>query len=344
MGKMSGSSSPYIKFLYYLAKFWGFAPFELRNNGISCESWRSTVCSLICCLICFSGIVKITIEIVSDYHAAGINLLKFSDFTNTYVSATGAMISLLTFVTKRKKIVDIVRLFIEFDGVLKSCGTGQFHGEIFKRRAWLAATYSVVLIFSEYSSAITYRYFVNKTDLYINSAFTVFLAHEMCNFVFHYMIVIFVNVMLLISRRISVMNNTIACLCEGRPTVDKFEMIEEMYEKINEITDKTMKLFSVPLIIVSGLYSLKIMVLVYFNSVTARRIITPLTSLIVVSSTISIGTLLLIFELFAVAFVCDSAQKMVSDHESYIFITSGQIHNRLQLERFKFKNFGLLSR
>lgn len=339
IGTMYEISNPHVKFLYYLAKFCGLAPFELQNNLISCDSWRNTIWPFGWSLILLSGIGITTIETARSFTTSGINLIILSDLTINYLTYAGALSCLLTFVGKRDKIVDIVRRFIN-NGFSKPCGA-----ELYKRRALLVAICSVVFIVTEYSISLAFRY-TSHIPINNRGTYTELFAIKYCSFVFHYVIVIFVNVVLSIEYRIRILNESIASLtisasaweqsqgprqrplasfrcilsspADGaniKPTV-KFERIEEIHDEICDLADKTMQLFSFPLIIVNGIYCFRLIATLFYNfNIAVQMYVTKDLGPILVFSAISISTLVMLLELFVVAFVCASLQKSVSSHQ-----------------------------
>lgn len=319
---MSESTNIYAKYLYYLAKIFGLAPFRLMDNRLSDESWADKLCSMINIVLCFFGIL---IVIIADLkmQAGHISDLAISaDLFASTVKHLGIITCIVIFILQKKSIIKIVDLFLDIDRKFESFGDVSDREEVFKVRAKFIVAWSTVLITIEITSGIAYLNIIQLADFM--SILHHIIVKSFGALIHHYVVVIFATVMVNVNERLKLiktsLSNVSRLVQEERNNIEVdfeipkiIETIEIVYDMLCDLIDRTIKLFSLPLLIIIAVYFSRFLIIGYhFYEVGRDFHETTNLKAIFVSLIASLTSVIMALNLFAIAYMCTSTQTLVS--------------------------------
>lgn len=329
---MCGSTNIYAKFLYYLAKIFGLAPFQLMDNRLSCKSSVDKLCSIINIILFFFGIlivVMVNLKMQNDYVS---NVLANGDLFASTVKNLGIITCMVIFILQRENIIKIVDLFFGIDGTFKSLGVKRNCEEVFKVRARFIMAWMTVLIIVEITSGIV---FVNETQ---QTDFLSILHHIIVksfgNLIQHYVVIIFTTIMVNVNDRLKLINSSLSNvhrfvqkeseICVGTSStaseievdfeiLNNIKKIEIIYDMLCDLIDGTIKLFSLPLLIIIAVcFSIFLLITYRFYEIGRDFRETENFKSVFAALIVSLIPILMALNLFAIAFVCTRAQTLVS--------------------------------
>lgn len=352
---MSGNTNIDLKILYYLAKVSGFAPFALKNNRLICNSLIDKVLPIIYVLLC---LILLGIDVTNYLELGKIRNVYFTfDKTSTYflglvVDYIGTATCLIIFIRNTVRIVDIIELFRKLDGMFEKLSIVQDYKKVFRVYEKFVLASSIFLItYSITSSLLTLKYFY---FIDVKNFSLIIFAELIGKLIKHHLIVIFVIVMLLIAERLRMMNE---CLKKISLIVRKTEIIPEqvirdvnrrltnfpsidlnilkkinefgkLYDIIRDTVENILKLFSLPLLLIIVNVLWRILTVVYFE---VRNLVEDLNFKSLPNLLFRIMDIaLLVFDLSAIAFVCDKIQSLVSIYYRFLPIIYTSISLRIK--------------
>ncbi|XP_048512290.1 uncharacterized protein LOC125501160 isoform X2 [Athalia rosae] len=214
------SSNVYAKFLYFLVKISGMAPFVLENNRVYSFSWKHLIFSTFHVVLCVSRFIE---------HVLNRSNLKFTDQTvmiqlsNTitaHVSNFGSALFPLIFLLKREKLVKLLRAIQKADDLLVDLGVEQNYERYFRPRAIGVGLTSFFIVTYAYGCAV-YWYRSQEID-YRGSLLS--LALIFCPFTFlvsHHGVLLFANAVDFLRIRYEQLNGVLRDICSPeRPPND----------------------------------------------------------------------------------------------------------------------------
>ncbi|XP_020712367.2 putative gustatory receptor 28a [Athalia rosae] len=321
---MLKTSNAHLTFLYRATKIFGLAPFALKNN-MAVEGSAPDVLYPFFAAIFYllSGIALSYVRLSANF-SVNDRLSITTDVLTEQIGTVAVVAVILTNRSKRDVIVDVFNSFVEIDRILATLNIRQDYPGLFRTRARRFGYFYCLISMAEnqlsiaswiFNDAITARHFL-----------IILVSGNGMYFVFHLVLFLFANIMELITERCEQLNDALSALCSversrtpnstrlnvadvgavgfGRSeALERLKRIQELHHRVTELIDKTVDLFSLPVLATVGFY--------FANLVTLSFGIYMFTEVVWMAGTAVLWMIPLVLELYAVAVVSASVQNSV---------------------------------
>lgn len=329
--------------LYYMAKVWGLAPFTVTNGHVCIGSSIQVVYPIILLILC---ILQLIGNLIEESRSTGYENQSGVSYISTILSmhlgnlAGGLFV--ITFVLKRRKIVEMINALLKIDSLLSSSGFHRDNEKYWKSRIIAVGSMSCITIVTFFGTNISHLHITG--GLYdVWTSFLVLMGTWIILIQFHG-IIVFVIALDLIEKRYQQLNDRFSNVCtnvdivrtrgawnialedtrarrtrinprDDRKPLESLRKLEDLHDNLRDTTDNVLDIFGVPIVGSLAYYFLTMLAIFYFiyadsltpfNADYQATILTNISSWMVVTLT----------ELFAIAAVSSSLQKTVRNTTS----------------------------
>lgn len=326
---MCGDSNVYAKLFYRVAKMSGLAPFSLNNNRILYKSSRDYILPIFYTILFVCEFFNMIIDLDLGIDGAVIS---------SRIRCVGIPICMIIFLSNSGIIIQTVDTFFEIDDIFKLLGIVYDYKKDFRVCGKIFSLWLTVSMTVEIITSVSYVIATEQTDL--ANIWSYILLGNLSSFINYNTIATFVIVMVFAIERFRSLNESLLHIHDSprqesrvsdrnnpvvrrglsdTPNVKsellmKTEIIGKAYDLLCDAIDNTMRLFSLPLLIIIADYFVRILFTIYGFS---KLILSILDKIDLSSNLFFLITLvmivLIVFNLFAVAFVSTRVQILVSN-------------------------------
>lgn len=222
---MSRQSDRWARISYYVSKISGLAPVTIKNKRLCDGSLSDILYPLVLCVVLISANVLIALNNTSTWGLRHISVHSVSMMMIFITSLGSNVMCIVQFVVKRKKILQISRLFLRIDRSFRSFGIEQNYEKKFKFHVILMGLFHLFIIITELSGhGIMWKRYKELKSLIQNDAHILAFLHVTK----HQSTFMLVIAMDLMNERLSQIVDRLLDLCdlnhENRPFVRRNDL------------------------------------------------------------------------------------------------------------------------
>lgn len=344
------------RFIYYLAKVFGLAPFKIGKNGIVFKSSIEILYPIVLAALCVTFSIFSTIYENRVEYCVGTFISRIVAVIIANLKVLSIIFFLLTSVFRRKDIAEIFNMLLKCDKTFELLGASQ---DLRNKRIG-TSIYVVIAIFVIHILGQTMNIVERLINLEMEkeeNRYTVFnvfqtVFAEWISNVYHIGIIIFVTVLLSVEQRFQQINETFLKACafdygqepdfacqtnhEARFESTRIKVrigdkksldasgnvtsIAISHDTLIDVIGKLISLFSIPMVLIICYYSVTITATYYHTLVLSEGLHLMKGSLRLVDL-VHVHTNVVIFlvELFCIGTACYKTQETVGLNDYYPF-------------------------